>query len=123
MARDPELRALVDRFASQLEEAVTSRVAAEFARRFEELRASVLAGATKAPATRGRRQPGPPPGTRAQPKPCPVCGEPNKARRFSYLCEAHRSAESLAKFKGGQPPAVKRRPAEGRGRKPTRARG
>jgi hypothetical protein len=60
----------------------------------------------------------------AELKPCPVCGTPNKARRFSYLCENDRTAENLSKFKGAArkgaaAPAAKRGP----GRPPKRGPG
>lgn len=42
---------------------------------------------------------GPRPGYTVTPKPCPVCGTPNAARRFSFLCESHRSPEYLAAHK------------------------
>jgi predicted NAD/FAD-dependent oxidoreductase len=42
-------------------------------------------------------------GTTINTKPCPVCATPTKARRYSYLCEQHRTAENLAKYKGAQP--------------------
>lgn len=43
---------------------------------------------------RGRR--GPKAGGTFAGKPCPVCGEINKARRYSYHCEKHRSAALAA---------------------------
>jgi hypothetical protein len=105
MAKSRDLRALVEGFAAQLELAVREHVNREFARRFDDLRTSILKGARRPPlltggsarlSARSLRRPGP----KAALKPCPVCKVPNKARRFSYLCDKHRSADNLKKFKG-----------------------
>jgi hypothetical protein len=44
-------------------------------------------------------QRGPRPGYTVPPKPCPVCGTMNTARRFSFLCEQHRTPEYLTAHK------------------------
>ena len=48
------------------------------------------------------RDPNAAPGLRAisPPKPCPICKVENTARRYSYLCEAHRTPENLNRYKG-----------------------
>ena len=58
------------------------------------------------PKLQAPRKPGDPnaaPGTRAgvTPKPCPVpgCGIENVARRYSFLCDKHRSEENQAMYK------------------------
>jgi len=51
------------------------------------------------PAAKKRR--GPPMGTVAVAKPCPVTGIPNTHRRFSYLMPEARTPENLAKYKKG----------------------
>ena len=114
MARSSDLQSLVQEFAAQLEAIVTQRANEAFAAKFDSVKSQLLGGKAAAP-TKGRV--GRPRGSRAsyaaELKPCPVCGKPNKARRFSYLCEDHRSAENLNKFKGaakGPKPAVKRGP-------------
>ena len=53
----------------------------------EALKPSPKAREPEKPAKKKR---GPPLGTVAVPKPCPTCGEPNKARRFRYFCAKHR---------------------------------
>lgn len=118
MARNTDLKALVERFAADIESAVVSRVNAEFGSRFDELRARILEGAASAPAPRGlRRKPGPRAGFKAELKPCPVCGTANKARRFSYLCEDHRSGENLKKFKGAAKTVAGKTKKRGAGRR------
>lgn len=113
MPKVKELTKLVEKFAADLEEVVAQRTSAEFASRFDELRRSILGGAAKAPTLR-LKKPNPRAGIPAELKPCPICGEPNKARRFSYLCENDRTPENLAKFRGA---TLKR----GRGAQPAAA--
>ncbi len=107
MARQLDVKSIVEKFAAEIEAAVAARVNAEFASRFDELRGRILGGAsTSAPKAAAssapqKRRPGPRAGFKAALKPCPVCGTPNKARRFSYLCDEHRTEENKKKFKGG----------------------
>jgi len=101
MPRAGKLQSMVSSFASELERAVREEATNEFRRRFDELRASILSGAKTAPALGGRRAAaGKVARQKADLKPCPICGERNKARRFSYLCDKHRTKENRAKFKG-----------------------
>ncbi len=109
------LSLLMKKFSVEIEAAVAARVNDEFAARFGDLRDSVIAAVAQGAGVKGRRgrpaagtfslrrKPGPRAGTIvAELKPCPVCGEKNKARRFSYLCEKHRSEENRAKFKSNR---------------------
>ena len=129
MAKSSDLQMLVAQFAAQIESLVARRANEAFAAKFDAVKSQLIGGGSIAP-TKGRV--GRPPGSRASYaaalKPCPVCGTNNKARRFSYLCENHRTAENLAKFKGtakdakpvaergpGRPPKVAER---GPGRPP-----
>lgn len=119
MARKTDLGRLVEQFTSDLERAIRSRVNSDFASRFDDLKRSILGGASRAPAggVRAKGRPGPRSGYKAELKPCPVCGTPNKARRFSYLCDKHRTDENLRKFKGAAKAGGKAAPAKkGRGR-------
>jgi hypothetical protein len=118
MARNNDLTSLVAQFASDIETIVARKAAEAFAERFDAVKAQLLGGAPVraaraaapalvahvVPAEPGHRKPGRPKGSKsrkaAELKACPVCGKMNKARRFSYLCEDHRNAENLAKFKG-----------------------
>ena len=115
-----DLKALVEQFATQLEGIITRRANEAFAAKFDAVKAQMVGGsATKsAPAAAPKGRVGRPPGSRANyaaaEKPCPVCGTMNKGRRFSYLCEDHRSAENLAKFKGASRKAA---PAAGKSRR------
>ena len=110
MARGNELESLVQQFVSQLQGVISKQVEAEIAGRFDSFRNSIFAGGSVV-AARGRpasvpvaapagKRRSPLAGREAELKPCPVCGTPNKARRFSYLCEEHRTNENLAKFRG-----------------------
>jgi hypothetical protein len=120
------LSQLLKSFSSEIEAAVAARVNEEFAARFDDLRDSVISAVSQGKTVKGRRgrpslgglslrrKPGPKAGTiTAELKPCPVCGEKNKARRYSYLCDKHRSDDNLSKFKSarsggkGAVPAVK----------------
>jgi hypothetical protein len=109
------LALLMKKFSADIESAVSARVNQEFAARFDDLRDSVISAVARGAGAQGRRgrpaggtfalrrKPGPRAGTIvAELKPCPVCSEKNKARRFSYLCEKHRSTENLAKFKSAR---------------------
>jgi hypothetical protein len=108
MARETDLKALVNKFAGEIEAAVVARVNAEFAARFDDLRKSIVGGESKrAPRAAAKRSASPRSGLKAALKPCPICGKPNKARRFSYLCDEHRTNENQAKFKRGAVPAKK----------------
>jgi hypothetical protein len=104
MAKTSELQALVEQFATQLEAIVTRRANEAFAAKFDVVKSQILGGTAAAAPVKVKGRVGRPPGSRAAyaaaAKPCPICGTPNKGRRFSYLCENHRSAENLAKFKG-----------------------
>lgn len=115
MARGSELQTLVSQFVSQLQQVISRDVQSEISGKFDAFRASVFSGA--APTAR-RAGPGRPPkaavavvaakgarrsplaGREAEQKPCPICGKLNKARRFSYLCDDHRTPENREKFKG-----------------------
>lgn len=46
------------------------------------------------------KKPGPKPGLKAVPRPCPVTGTLNTYRRFSYLMPEVRTAANLKKYKG-----------------------
>lgn len=129
--RKSDIRSIVDRFTSELEDAVRQQVNDQFAARFDEFRGSLLGGGRRAPSltrlVRGGGAGGRP-GREAELKPCPVCGTLSKARRFSYLCPEHRTNENLAKFKGsaarpeGAPaPKTARAGRRKAGRKPARA--
>jgi hypothetical protein len=125
-----DLKSLVEQFATQLESIVTRRANEAFAAKFDAVKAQLVGGSTpsrtvKVAATAPKGRVGRPAGSRnlgpAAEKPCPVCGKMNKGRRFSYLCEDHRSKENLSKFKGaarkGAPaaaPAAKRGPGRPR---------
>jgi hypothetical protein len=121
MPRTSDLAALVSSFASQLEAIVTRRANEEFAARFDGLKAQILSGSKTAPVL-GLRRPGRPVGSKsrrpADSKPCPVCGTLTKARRYSYLCEDHRTPENITKFRGSAAkaaaPKVKRGPGRPR---------
>ena len=114
MARNADLRSLIENFVSSLEVVVRERVNNDFAARFDELRERILDGVTSAPRAPGKKtaakaaskRRGPLAGTKAALKPCPVCGTPNKARRYSYLCDEHRTAANQKKFKGAAKAAV-----------------
>lgn len=121
MARNSDLQQLVQDFAAQLEAIVARRANESFAAKFDSVKAQILGGrVAPAAAAPSAGRVGRPRGSRAsyaaELKPCPVCGTPNKARRFSYLCENHRNAENLAKFKGaakaGAPAAAGATPAK-----------
>jgi hypothetical protein len=113
MAGKSDVRRLVEQFVSDLERAVTDRVNGDFATRFDDLKRSILGGAAREPRPSGRRlRPGPRSGYKAELKPCPVCGTPNKARRFSYLCDKHRNEENLRKYKGAAKGAPATAPAK-----------
>jgi hypothetical protein len=114
------LSRLMKQFSSDIEAAIAARVNDEFAARFDDLRDSVISAVAQGGGSKSRRgkqplgtfalrrKPGPRAGTIvAEQKPCPICGEKNKARRFSYLCDAHRSVENLAKFKSARSAAVR----------------
>ena len=103
MAKHSDLRQLVETFVSDLEAFAARKAHNALAGRLDALRSTLLTLGTTAPRTRtarrlGRR--GPRPGYVVQPKPCPVCGKPSKARRYSYLCDDHRTPETIAKFQG-----------------------
>ena len=105
MAQGNGLQTLVEHFVSQLQSQITRQIEAELAGRIDAFKSQLLgraaparvaaAPAIKAPAKRGPRA-----GYKAEEKPCPICGTLNKARRFSYLCENHRTDENRSKFKG-----------------------
>jgi hypothetical protein len=126
MPKKTDLQSLVAKFAEELEAAVTARVNDEFAARFDDFRSRILGGEKVAPRTvvatggkaAGKRR-GPRAGSSAPSKPCPVCSEPTKARRYSYLCEKHRSDENLKKFKNAKVAAK----AAGKKRGPGRPKG
>jgi DNA repair exonuclease SbcCD ATPase subunit len=104
MAVAQELNALVQDFARKLEQLVEQRAREAFAARFDEARAQLVEPTTAAPAPGNRRtvvktRRSPLAGLKAEPKPCPVCGKKNTARRFAYLCEDHRSDANVQKFK------------------------
>lgn len=127
MAKQVDLMSLVKQFATEIEAAVSARVNAEFAARFEDFRSRIIDGAVgvkksmpSLPAAGVAKKRGPKAGGKAELKPCPVCGEKNKARRFSYLCEKHRSDENLKKFKGAAKPTAA---AKAGGRKGGRRKG
>jgi hypothetical protein len=120
MARSNDLQSLVQQFVSQLEGVLAKQLESDLASKFDAFRASVLRGGAVAPsaprsttvvAAKGTRKRSPLAGREAELKPCPVCGKMTKARRFSYLCEEHRTPENQAKFKGaaktGAAPAAK----------------
>lgn len=119
MAKTSDLQALVEQFATQLEAIVTRRANEAFAAKFDVVKSQILGGSTAsasaAAPVKVKGRVGRPPGSRASyaaaAKPCPVCGTPNKGRRFSYLCESHRTAENLAKFKGASRKAAPAAPA------------
>jgi hypothetical protein len=112
---------LAAEFAEKVSEIATRQAHEAFAAKFESVRSQILGGSISAPLLPAKRKAGRPKGSRAsyaaQVKPCPVCGKENKARRYSYLCDEHRTEENLAKFKGGAKalpaapaPAAKRGP-------------
>ena len=109
MARSTDLKDLVEQFAAALEGVVARRANEAFAAKFDAVKSQILGGGTAAPraaapaaapAGRVTRKAAGRASYAAALKPCPVCGTPNKARRFSYLCDSHRSPENLSKFKG-----------------------
>ena len=105
MAQGNGLQTLVEHFVSQLQSQITRQIEAELAERIDAFKSQLLgraapARAAAAPAIRAPAKRGPRAGYKAEEKPCPVCGTMNKARRFSYLCENHRTDENRAKFKG-----------------------
>lgn len=99
MAAKTETRALIEKFVGDLQRVISAQVGAEVARQIDRFKSRLVAGETHTRAIRvlgGRMRASKP----AELKPCPVCGTPNKARRYSYLCADHRTPENLAKFKG-----------------------
>lgn len=71
----------------QFQTAIKVAMEAEVRRQVGELIANRPVVAT-APVVEKRK--GPKTGTIAAAKPCPTCGELNKARRFRFYCAAHR---------------------------------
>ena len=108
-----DLNSVVNALVAQLQEIIEEQVAAQVSGGEARGRGGRKA---KAVAGKGGGRRGPKAGFKAELKPCPICATPNKARRFSYLCEDHRDKESLAKFKGATRGKVIAKPA-GRGRK------
>lgn len=99
--RSKDISEVVSRFATEIENMVRSRVDQEFASRFDELKDSILKGNRRAPrAGAARKLGGVGTGKPAELVPCPVTGEANKGRRFSYLMPEARTAENLKKFRG-----------------------
>jgi hypothetical protein len=108
MAQGNDLSGLVQQFVSQIQSHIIEQVEAEIAGKIDAFRASLLGGGSAqarpgaAVRTDARKfAASKPAGFSAELKPCPICHTPNKARRFSYLCEKHRTSDNLAKFKGG----------------------
>jgi hypothetical protein len=89
--------------ANEIVQKLKERVAAELQSKIEAgLKAEGLdtslmglIGVGPAPKKRGVKA-----GSKVEPKPCPNCGTPNTARRFSFLCEGVgcRTKKNLDKF-------------------------
>ena len=97
MARTKDIRDVLSRFTAEIREIVEAQVNEQFASRFDDLKNSILRGARRAPKIGGG---GVGSGKPAELVPCPVTGEPNKARRFSYLMPDYRTKENLRKYRG-----------------------
>ena len=120
-----DLNSVVSALVTELQQMVEAQVAQQLAgdgrgkaaKGEKKAKAAGAKAATKASGKTGGKR-GPKAGFKAELKPCPVCGTPNKARRFSYLCESHRDSSSLAKFKGaGRGKVAAKAVKAGRGRK------
>jgi len=120
-----DISTVVTAFVSELEQLVESRIKTDFDARFAQFRDGILKGArsAKAALAQGSSKRGPKAGFKAELKPCPVCKTPNKARRFSYLCEDHRDKASLAKFKGAAKAASNGKAAKATGKAAAKATG
>ena len=94
----------IDSVLAQFKHSIVRAIDAEVRRQITASLDDVLKPSPKArepekPAAKKRR--GPPMGTVAVAKPCPVTGIPNTHRRFSYLMPEARTPENLAKYKKG----------------------
>lgn len=83
----------IDSVLAQFKHSIVRAIDAEVRRQITASLDDVLKPSPKArepekPVAKKKR--GPPLGTVAVPKPCPKCGELNKARRFRYFCAKHR---------------------------------
>ena len=111
MAKQTAAKALLEEFSGKLEGLIKQEIKTALAavvdgqsqvgkRRGRPPKAAKVAAAAGAPVKAKVGRPAGSVSGASAPKPCPVCGTPNKGRRYSYLCESHRTATNLAKFKG-----------------------
>jgi hypothetical protein len=99
MARDVDLQALVTDFTTQLEGVISAQVHVAVVERIDQFKAHLFG--TPAPAPKAPTQ-----HRHYASKPCPVCGQANHVRRFSYLCQTHRTPENILRYKGSSRAAV-----------------
>lgn len=105
---------LVGQFTKDVEVVIREEMTAKFRGEIDGLLAGlgkasipekvIVTAAPAAPTVRAEKRTGPPAGSRISMKTCPVegCTNRNKARRYSYLCDTHRTPDNIKLFKGSK---------------------